>query len=167
MTIRPRLILSCAVLLALNAGLGCFARRQQHEMGKRALGIYDNAYIGITYITKVQIGITRFGSAYATGGDVALDDAARAELKKLSGQLDVAIERAMTEETRVSGRALSVKLRAIATETSGADVAARLREIDRDLTKLVGRYSADGLDVRDNAEAQIAPLIERASLKAA
>ena len=155
MTIRLRLILSCVVLLALNAALGFFASRQQHEMGKLALGIYDGAYIGLSYITKVQTGVIRFESTHASGGEIVLDDAARDELKKLNAQLDVAIERAMTDETKANGRALSAKLRAVAGETGTASVATRLAEIDRDLTKLVNRFGADGLDVRDHVEQAI------------
>ena len=138
MTIRFRLIMSCLALLALNASVGYLAGRQQREMGKLALGIYDGAYIGLSYITKVQIGITRSAAG------------ARSDLKKLSADLDVAIERAMTEETRASGRRLAAKLKSVIDDPT--TLTARLPEIDADLTKLVGRFGADGLDVRDNVE---------------
>jgi methyl-accepting chemotaxis protein len=155
MTIRFKLILSCLILLALNAGLGFFARQQQHRMGERAMGIYDGAYMGLSYITQVQEGVIRFTAAHTGPAAAAMDDASRADLRKLTAKLDVAVERAMTGKARADGHALAGKFETLSKETEPDAVAASLTEIDRDLTKLVRKYGADGLAARDDVEQSV------------
>ena len=152
MTIRFKLIAACLALLCLNAGLGFFARQQQHQMGERAIGIYDGAYMGLSFITKVQTGLTRFTAAHTGPAAAPFDDAARAELGKLLPQLDVAIERAMSDGAKASGATLKAKFRDLVNDTSNRQAADALRDIDKELTRLVAKFSADGLDARDGVE---------------
>ena len=156
MTIRFKLIAACLLLLALNAGLGSFARQQQNRMGERAMGIYDGAYLGLQYITEVQIGLVRFAVGHAGPTATASDEASRAAIDKLKARLDVAAERAMTDEARDAGRALLAKLDQLPGIAEPEVFAANLVGIDRDLGRLVRRFGADGLAARDDVEQSVA-----------
>lgn len=152
MSIRLKLILACVALLALNSGLGYFARYQQHQMGERAMGIYDGAYLGLNYVTSVQTGVIRFAASHSGPSASVADPAAQNDLAVLTSNLDVAIERAMTDKARSDGHALRAKLETLTHHVSPEALTAGLTAIDRDLTKLVHKYGADGLAARDGVE---------------
>ena len=155
MTIRFKLILASLMLLMLNAGLGYFARQQQHQMGARAMGIYDGAYMGLSYVTKVQTDLMRFAAAHGDGTESAADPASQSALKQLMANLDVATERAMNDKAREDGQALMKKFQSITQQTKPAAFQAGLVQIDKDLTKLVRRYGNDGLAARDDVEESV------------
>ena len=134
MTIRFKLILASLLLLLLNAGLGYFAREQQHQMGARAMGIYDGAYMGLSYVTKVQTDLMRFAATHADGTESAADPASQKALKQLMANLDVAIERGMTDKARDDGRALMKKFEAVTKQAEPAAFQAGLVQFDKDLS---------------------------------
>ncbi len=155
MTIKARIIVACGLLLLLNAGLGLFARNQQHRMGERAMAIYDESYIGLTYITAVQTGLVRLE---ADDADPALRPSIEksvGDLQTVMSNLEVAIERAMTARARAQGQALLAQFQRLTKETSTIRFVSGLEAVSRDLTALVRRFGADGLAARDDVEQSI------------
>ncbi len=145
LSLRTRIAASAGAALLLVGGVGALAHTQNTRLGALAVGIYDNAVRGISFATEAQVTLLRFRIAHA---GTPLDDAARGELQAIADRLDVARQLAITPRTRDAVIAAHAAVAAVqsagAPALAGADEAAR---------KLVNRFSADALDVRDNAVA--------------
>ena len=63
MTIRSKILAGCLALTLLTAGLGLYAQRAERELGDLALRIYDEAFMGVSYLRSAQAGFATL--AYA------------------------------------------------------------------------------------------------------
>jgi methyl-accepting chemotaxis protein len=148
MSVQLKILAACLGFVAIIATVGGLAQQQAAEMGRLAIAIYDHAFMGMSYVDQAQDDFLRFAAQQGSGTSIQASDPG---LQKVLDRLDVALERAASDRTRETGdqtRALIAKL----PEASAADVAKRMTEADKALVKLVKKFSADGLDSRDNAE---------------
>ena len=152
MPIRLKIILACLMFLSICAGMGSFADRTQTTLGDLAINIYDGAYLGMSYIGRAQSEFLRFTTTHNEIAGSPIEAASRKRLSTVLDNLDIAIDRAMSDEARALAKAVRAQV-ADVTENSGA---ATLARIDADLAKTVQRYGMDGLDARDGAEAFVA-----------
>jgi methyl-accepting chemotaxis protein len=152
MSIRLKVLAAVLGFLALCATLGALALQSQQRLGGLALGIYDGAFMGVSYISRVQVSFVRFAEAHHTAEALAADAKAGDALKAILDNLDIAIERAMTDATGKAATGLRGRIAALAGPSAPADLAPALADIDRSLNKVVQRYASDGLSARDDAE---------------
>ena len=152
MSFRLIIIVACAALLALFGGLGQFALRSAERLGAMAIGIYDGAYMGINYARGAEAELLRIERNVTAGG---LDDAARKALGATADHLSIAAERAMSARAReltLAARGAVLALRDIGKD---GDIAAHLARIGPMMNQVVQRFTADGLEARDDAEAAV------------
>ncbi len=120
-------------------------------MGRLAIGIYDHAFMGMSYVDQAQEEFLRFAASHR-GPDAAVSGKeGRAALQKVLERLDVALERAASDRTRDAGKQTRAALASLANATA-ADLPKQMAQADQSLTKLVKKFSADGLEARDDAE---------------
>jgi diguanylate cyclase len=146
--VRFKIALACLGFLAICAAMGGLAVRTQSTLGSMATDIYDRVYLGTIYIARAQIEFLHFSAAHGDPTAVPNNSAANAQLTHVLEDLDVAVDRAMSEKTRLLSKELH---RRVGNLRHHAD-ATSLSEIDIDLARAVREYDADGLRARDDAE---------------
>jgi signal transduction histidine kinase/FixJ family two-component response regulator len=129
-------------------------RTQEHRLGQLAMDVYDNALIGANYARKAQ---TEFVRLSARGDDAAAllsTPGAKAHLDDIVADLNVVVERAIS----VKGRDKALAIRAAVLRLKGdtkAATSASIELIEKDLAKLVDKFTADGFMYRIRAERMI------------
>ena len=101
MTIRAKIFSGCLALTVLTALLGLYAQRAERDLGTLALRIYDEAFMGVSYLRSAQAG---FASLAANVRNGQLDPAA---VEGVIGDLGVAQGRAMSPEGRAEADRLA------------------------------------------------------------
>lgn len=144
MTVQGKVLSACLGFVAIIAALGGLAQRQDAQMGRLAVGIYDRAFMGMSYVDQAEMEFLRLAS-----GRAAL---APASTQRLLDLLDVALERAATDRTRTAGLQVRALLAALP-EAAPAELDGRMAQADAAMAKLVTRFATEGLLVRDTAEA--------------
>lgn len=128
--------------------MGSFADRTQSRLGTLAISIYDGAYVGMSSIARAQNQFLRFAAARLGVAGQPFDAEDRKRLQAVLNNLDIAIDRAMSDKARALSQAARAR---VADVTAGTDPAA-LADIDAELAKTVPRYDMDALDARDSAD---------------
>jgi signal transduction histidine kinase/DNA-binding response OmpR family regulator/HPt (histidine-containing phosphotransfer) domain-containing protein len=150
MPIRLTLLIGCLGFIAITLALGIFTGRQQRELGALAVDTYDNALIGVNYARKVQTDFVRLSAASADPAKLLDSERARTELQTLLQDMDVAIDRAISEIGRREAQAIRSMVEAL--NGAAPPTAARIAEIDARLGALVDRYVEDGFVYRIQAD---------------
>jgi methyl-accepting chemotaxis protein len=148
--VQWKILAACLGFVAIIAMVGGLAQQQAARMGELAVGIYDHAFMGMSYVDQTQEEFLRLAAAHRDAGATVADAAGRAALQKVVDRLDVALERAASEGTRTTG----VQVRTLLTALPGvpaAELQAQILQADRAITRLVKKFGADGLQVRDDA----------------
>jgi signal transduction histidine kinase/ActR/RegA family two-component response regulator/HPt (histidine-containing phosphotransfer) domain-containing protein len=154
MPIRLKLLIGCLGLVALTMMLGFFLREQEHRLGQLAMDVYDNALIGASYARKAQTGFVRLLPTDRNGVIELSAGEARARIDDVAGDLDVAIERAISDKGRNMAQAIRASILRLG-DNPRAATAAELRQIDKELEKLVNKFTADGFMYRVRAERMV------------
>ena len=148
MSVQSKILVACLFFVAIIAMVGGLAQQQAAQMGRLAIGIYDHAFMGMSYVDQAQEEFLRLeASHHATGATLS----GNAELPKVLQLLDVALDRAASDRTRTAGKQTS-RLLAALSEAPESDLSDRMTQADRSLTKLVKKFASDGLETRDDAE---------------
>ncbi len=151
MPIRFKILIACLGFLVVTIALGLFLREQQNRLGLLSMEVYDNALIGVSYVRKVQTNFVRLVAAERSG--IAPGQAeSRARFDDLLADLDVAIERAISDKGGTAARKIRVNLLALRDDPSEVLRLARMNEIDEQLETLVQKYTADGFIYRIRTE---------------
>ena len=156
MPIRTKILAGCLALTLLTALLGIFAERAERRLGFLAFGIYDNAFMSVSYLREAQIDFAqllpgRLG-AHAPGGASARPAAELAQ--EVLDDLDVVRERAMSSAGRSEAEALrrrvAATLPALATNPAGAAL------VQKAFDHLVETFAGDGFTYRRNVGRMVA-----------
>ena len=152
MSFRIMIVLACAAILALSGGVGGFALRNAERLGAMAIGIYDGAYMGMSYLRAAEAGLLRIERDVRS---VGLDDAVRKSLEAAVDHLSIAAERAVSDKAREMTLTVRARVDALRRQSGGTDALMPLAEIEKLMAQAVQRFTADGLDARDDAEAAV------------
>ena len=101
MSVRMKILAACLGFVAIIALLGVLAQQQAAQMGRLAIGIFDHAFMGMSYVNQAQNEFLRLkNSQQAAGGTVG----ATGDLQKVLSLLDVALDRAASDNARDAGK---------------------------------------------------------------
>ena len=143
MTIGARILAGCLTLTLLTALVGACGMSAERRLGGVATGIYDNAFMAMSYLRAAQVEFEQL----AAGGDAA---AARGAGDDLLGDLDVAIERAMSRQARAQAVVLRAEvaraLPLVGTDRPGSAA------VERHFEGLVEHFADDGFRNRRQVE---------------
>jgi signal transduction histidine kinase len=150
MSIRLKLTVLIALMISATIALAAFATLMSSRFGQIADNLYDNAFVGVHYAHKVEVGFVRLEDAHRDLGAPYTSEADRAEIRSILDDLDVAIERAPTERERSLAKTVRLRIAALPSITTPGpqDVAG----IDHALTRLVQRFADRALDFRTAAD---------------
>ena len=136
MSILSKILSGCVALTLLTCLLGVYALRSERELGSLALHIYDDAFMGVSYLRSAQVGFAflvqskRSGSAEPGVVTSVLED------------LVVARDRAMSAEGRRLAESLGNAVRSAALhEAESAPVQAQFEQV-------VETFAGDGFRYR-------------------
>ncbi|HXZ25474.1 MAG TPA: HAMP domain-containing protein, partial [Nitrospiria bacterium] len=161
MSIRLKMFSACAVFLAAFAALGWFSYSQQNALSMAtktaqtklsdvAKEIYDKAFMGVNYVRKSQLDWEKFLVLYEKNH--AMSTVSRAALQTVMDEMDVAIERAVTEQSREVARSVRAEVASMH-DLNGAVVdPSDLKKVDKDISSLAERYANDGSNYRDHVD---------------
>lgn len=166
MSIASRIIIACLLLLFCSLGIGQFSRGEmarmgsqatagRNELGDLAKNIYDNAFMGVNYARKSQIDWLKFMAIHAQDDKGALGESSLADLQNLMDDLDVAIERAISDKAKTVGKDLRAKVAALHDHTGGQSGGIdenSMQDIDKGLSKLSERFANDASNYRDHVD---------------
>ena len=144
MSVRMKILAACLGFVAIIALLGVLAQQQAAQMGRLAIGIFDHAFMGMSYVNQAQNEFLRLNNSQQTAGGTG-------DLRKVLSLLDVALDRAASDNARDAGKKTRGLLAALA-EIPASESTERMTQADRSLTKLVQKFAADGLEARDDAD---------------
>lgn len=143
MSIRSKILAGCAALTVLAWLLGAYAQRAERELGSLALSIYDDAFMGVSYLRSAQVGFVTL--TYSTRSGTVEPGAVTAILDDLA----VAADRAMSAEGRDAAESLANAVKSAAEhEEENPAVQARFE-------KAVETFAGDGFRYRRNVGALV------------
>ncbi|HUJ79838.1 MAG TPA: methyl-accepting chemotaxis protein [Nitrospiria bacterium] len=161
MSIRLKMFSACAVFLAAFAALGWFSYSQQNALSMAtktaqtklsdvAKEIYDKAFMGVNYVRKSQLDWEKFLVMYEKTH--AMSNVSRAALQTVMDELDVAIERAVTEQSREVAKSVRAEVASMHEQTGAVVNPSDLKKVDHDISALAERYANDGSNYRDHVD---------------
>jgi diguanylate cyclase (GGDEF)-like protein len=140
-------------LLLVNLGVGLFARQQQHAIIDHAINVYDTAFISTNYVHLAQTSFQHYvdDRIRAMGSDQI--SKANELLEKVLEEMDVAIERSSSPQSRARGQEIRSNIAALPSiSTDAQELADRTANIQQQMEQLGARNSAVGLKARDDIE---------------
>jgi len=161
MKIRFKLLLAAAafLMIVLSVGgfsyyqqnnFGKFSHKQMEDLGALAADIYDKAFTGVDYAHKAEADFLHLRSLLDNPAKNADEKAKTKLLKSLQDNIDITIERAMTDKSREVAKTIKTKIAEI--NIAGNNSEASLDEIDKAMIRLVGRYADDAFEYRSNVD---------------
>ena len=141
MTIRSKILAGCLALTLLTGGLGLYAQRAERELGELALRIYDEAFMGVSYLRSAQAGFAALTNAVSR--DPAVDAEAQATI---IDDLAIARQRAMSPAGQAAAEGLSTAVAATSAHPD-PDTYAALQEA---FERAVEAFARDGYRYRQD-----------------
>jgi diguanylate cyclase (GGDEF)-like protein len=141
-------------LLAVNLMIGLFARHQQHAIIDYAVTIYDTAFISTNYVSQAQISFQHYIDDRFRAAGPAQTSEANELLETVLDDMDVAIERSSSAQTRAEGQEIRAEIaQLLKPEANTPELKQRITDIQGRLERLHEKNSGVGLQARDDIEA--------------
>ncbi len=154
MRIRHKILSGCLALTLLTALLGANAWRAEQKLGVLALGIYDDAFMAVSYLRAAEVGFAAIAvPARASERDEAVQD--------VLDDLDVVIERAMSPEGR---REAIILRRDVAASLLKPTARSASSAVQQRFEHVVEIYADDGFHYRRRVGQLVAAQIRRTEL---
>ncbi len=163
MSIRYKILSGCALLTLLTWLLGAYGQKTERDLGALALRIYDDAFMGVSYLRSAQVGFATVAEAVRQG---------RTDPTAVSDVLDdlaVARDRAMSLEGRKAAENLATSIAAVAAPAdanAGRPTQARpnLDSVQAEFERVVETFADDGFRYRRNVATLIARQARQTSI---
>lgn len=142
--------------------LGVYSREADRRLGGLGLRIYDEAFMAVNYMRSAQYGFAELSARYRqrqVKGEAIDLTVLASEVNAVLEDLDVARDRAMSDQGRNAAEGLRGELTAFKTFLVSSDLERFDQAIDRieySFTVLSERYAADGFRFRQQVEALVA-----------
>src|SRR5438874_634251 len=141
-------------LLAVNLTIGLFARHQQHAIIDYAVTIYDTAFISTNYVSLAQISFQHYIDERFRGAGPAQTSEANELLETVLDDMDVAVERSSSAQTREKGQGIRAEIAELRKpQADTPELKQRITDIQGRLERLHEKNSGIGLQARDDIEA--------------
>jgi HAMP domain-containing protein len=159
MTIRAKILSGCLALTLLTGLLGLYAQDAERGLGRLALGIYDNAFMAVSYLRSAEVAYCGLTDAARQPGWSA--ESAAGVAQDMLSDLDVVRDRAMSPAGRAEAIALKARLEKLLphlqTDRAGAEA------VRQDFERLVEKFADDGYHYRKRVSGMVASQIRDSS----
>ena len=143
MSIRSKILSGCAALTLIACLLGAYAQWAEAQLGSLALRIYDDAFMGVSYLRSAQVGFATLTAASSPGAHDGTG------ISDILGDLDVARDRAMSAEGRGAAESLAKAVKAADGQPDQAPA------IQAQFEQVVEIFAGDGFRYRRNVGALV------------
>ncbi len=147
-SIRSKLVGAFVAIVVILSAIGWVSWTTDSQLGSFATDIYDKSYSSMRYAHEALTGFIRFAAMHPTANSAPFDTDTRAEINRLSGLLDIAIEEALAPTAREVATAARAKLLALS-ETSVNK--SSLDQINNALSQAVEQFELDAKYYRSHA----------------
>jgi len=148
-TLVAKLVLGLATFIAINAALGLFAFDRQRQMSELAMGIFDRAVVGLTYVPLARTSFLQIAGKQPGSQQPAAKARGAADMEEVLSDIDIAIERSGSPEARALGEQIRKDLKLFSQGSPEHPDPVLAANIDKDFAALAQRTSADGLQARN------------------
>jgi methyl-accepting chemotaxis protein len=169
MSIRLKIASACLIFLGCLVALGVLSHSQQtklsgesqnaqDKLSNLAKDIYDKAFMGVNYARRSQLDWSHFllSDQGRKSAAAPLSTGARAQLRKLMDDLEVASQHTITDTSRdvaITTRAKVADVHQAAVDgTRLPDMEKTLKEIDQNMTNLAENFANDASNYRDHVD---------------
>jgi methyl-accepting chemotaxis protein len=149
MTVRLRIMIACAVFIALCGGMAASAWRSQARLGSLAIDLYDHAFVAQDFLSRGALSFERFAAAHPQGG--ITEPERRGALADIGANLAISESRALSGKTRTVLAGLQSAIRALP-NVPAPQLSAAMAHVSAEFAHASHRFSNDGLAQRDAAE---------------
>jgi diguanylate cyclase (GGDEF)-like protein len=144
MTIRLKILIGCLALTLLTGLVGMLANRAEHTLARLTLQVYDDAFMGMSYLRSAQVGFADVSAAAHDGGRDAWT------VTSILEDLNVAHERAMSPTGRKAIELLREHVNAAWLRNQSNPAALAPLPIKAEFEKAVETFAGDGFGIRRN-----------------
>ncbi|HEX2940072.1 MAG TPA: EAL domain-containing protein [Rhodopila sp.] len=155
MSIRTKILAGCAVLTLLMALLGAYSHRTERRLGALSVDVYDNAFMGVSYLRSAQVGFV---------GLRKTDAITRADISSVLDDLAVARDRAMSPEGRAAAASLAQAVAALTAPGAGPVSPQTVEGIRTQFEGAVEVFADDGFRYRRDVTKLVAGLARQTSI---
>jgi signal transduction histidine kinase/CheY-like chemotaxis protein len=148
MSIRYKIIAFTAIAIAAMIVSAIFTTVFTINIAHIGDNLYDNAFVGVHYSHKAEVGFVRFEAAHRAISPPFLSNADKTDIQPILDDLDVAAERAPSARERRLAAAVRAQIAGLVEEPRERSPAPDLASVDRALTKLVQGFADSALDYR-------------------
>ena len=157
MSIRSKILFGCMALTILTGALGLYAQAAERELAALALRIYDEAFMGMSYLRSAQVEFATLVNARHDG------TRATATVEDVLSDLDVARKRAMSANGRAAAETLVGEIKLLHWQSgrlADADIAAVQGQFER----AVETFAGDGFRYRRGVGEMVSAQARHASI---
>jgi methyl-accepting chemotaxis protein len=150
---RRHIRIGAVCLLAITLTVGVFTRQQLSDIFQHTVNIYDTSFVSTNYVHLAQVSFQHYVDERLSAATP--DDRSKAAegLGGVLDNLDVAIERSDSPQSREMVKEIKTKIAALAAgDIDNARLKTALTNIQQELELLGSRASAIGLQARDDME---------------
>jgi diguanylate cyclase (GGDEF)-like protein len=145
-------------LTLLTGILGAYAQRSERELGALATRIYDEAFMGVSYLRSAQVGFAVLTNS-ARQGSLETDDIAA-----VLDDLSVARDRAMSPKGEAAAESLRDAIAAAAKRRSPAFIPADVARIQAEFERAVETFAGDGFHYRRGIGPLVAAQVQQTAI---
>jgi len=157
-SIRSKILAGCLALTVLTGLLGAYAQMAEKELGVLALRIYDDAFMGVSYLRSAQVG---FAMMAASAREGTLEPGAAAAVLD---DLDIARGRAMSAEGRAVAGSLGAAIASLAAHGVSDPADPALAAVQAEFERAVETFADDGFRYRRGVGALVKAQVRRTSI---
>ena len=130
---------------------GSISRQDMSNLGDLAANIYDKAFTGVDYAHKAEKNLLELKVLANKPNKPDYEKEKSRIVKEFSDNIDVSIERAMTDKSREFAKSFKVKIDAanLLTSPLSDDV---IEDLNKDMDRLVKRYANDAFRFRSDVD---------------
>jgi len=151
-SVRKLVIVNSLAFLVIMGVMGLDLSDTQARTTTNLLSLYDKAFEGVHYSSAAQLAFQHLMLDHQANNAGFSDDASQQDIKSVASDLELANELTQGDRERSLIQDINGMLEALPKSTDPRTAAA---SIDKDLSRLVGKYQADRADSVDTATSSI------------
>jgi hypothetical protein len=94
MSVQRQILVACLGFVAIVVTLGGLAQQHATRMARLGVGIYDNSFIGMSYVSQAREAFVHLAEENVSEGAAPSHPRGRAKVERVLDRLDVAVDRA-------------------------------------------------------------------------
>ena len=156
-SIRDKILFGCLTLTALAGLIGLYAQYQERKLAGLALRIYDEAFMGVSYLRSAQVGFAGLVTG-AHGGALPPDG-----VNEVLSDLKVAQDRAMSSAGRGAAEHLAQSIADLTKPHAATIARPSAAQVQAEFEDAVETFAGDGFRYRRDVNALVTAAVNESN----